>query len=526
MKSLATWFLIGACILNLMAPAPAEAAERKSRRERGKTGTSTNAAPATAPLPSIAPSPASTLKPVASSELKVVRPQLGEDLTISKGSTFVIGKLPDDQFTLRCNGKLCDVYADGAFVGYVPLRRVNPPMVINQKSLDAVFEFIAVKEQTRLSNVVFCATSESPTARKVAIEKLPKPRVMEATEDRWVGMENDTETGGKPLINLGKVVYFPKGSRIAVKEKKGEMYLTEQLIEGGALWIPGTDFKETQESVTSPEMSTEFQSDKKGSATVYRFQTPGPVPLIFEETSDRSTLKLRFLSNTPRAFVFPQPMPIWGFDALYEDGETGHTTVTVNFAPPINKEKPFSGLKIVVDPGHHPDPGALGPRGTEERAITLPLARQLADELRARGAEVTLSREDQPLELSQRQARFRSLKPDMVISIHLNSVGDEEDPRLRWGTQNIFLYPHSQPLAKSIHRYLTPVVRGHDLSFVQRNLVVTRYPAVPVVLVESTHIIMPDEEKKLLTPEYRAELSKAIAEGISNFLLGEAEAKR
>jgi N-acetylmuramoyl-L-alanine amidase len=339
-------------------------------------------------------------------------------------------------------------------------------------------------------------------------------------------MENDAEIGGKPLINLGKVVYFPKGARVTVKEKKGDALLTEQPVEGGALWIQGSEFKETAETVAAPEMSTEFTSDKKGAATVYKFETPSPVPLIIEETNDRTTLKLRFLSNTPRAFVFPQPQPIWGFDAVYEPGSPGHTTVTVNFAPAIKKEKPFSGLKIMVDPGHHPDPGALGPRGTEERALTLLLARQLAEELKTRGAEVTLSREDQPLELAQRQARFKSARPDMVISLHFNSVGDDEDPRSRWGTQNIFLYPHSQPLAKSIHRYVTPVVRGHDLSFVQRNLVVTRYPAVPVVLVESTHIIMPDEEKKLLTPEYRAELAKTIAEGISNFLLGEAEARR
>jgi N-acetylmuramoyl-L-alanine amidase len=245
--------------------------------------------------------------------------------------------------------------------------------------------------------------------------------------------------------------------------------------------------------------------------------------MVFAESTDRKTITIQFLCDPPRAFVFPQPGMIWGFDAACQDG---HTVVTVKFPPTINKEKPLDGLKIMVDPGHHPDPGAIGPRGTEERALTLLISKQLAEALKARGAIVTLSRDDQPLDLQARHAKFKATNPDLVISIHLNSAKDNEDPRLTWGTQTIYLFGHSQTLASSIHRYLVPVVRGHDQGFVQRNLLVTRYPLCPTVLIEPTHIIMPAEEKKLLTPEYRDELAKAIAEGTANFLLGETSFKR
>lgn len=549
MKSFHKWLVVVLVVAQLLAANPLHAVERKRRKDRTATetpGASTNAAPGAATTPGTTAPGAATPgtpgatpagvqpptagkpgtpppPPTASPGFKVVRPALGEELTVSAGSTFVIGTIPSDQYTLRCNGKLCDVFSEGAFVGYVPIKRLTTPITIDQKTMDAVFEFVAVLGQTRMTNIVYCVTPASPSSKKVVSEKLAQPRVMESTDDRWVAMENETLSDGKPLSNLGKIVFFPKGSRIKVKEKKGETLLVEQPIENGSLWIPASEFKEVQQPVQQPILSTEFKSEKKQGATVYSFATPEVVPLVIEESADRSTLELRFLSTPPRAFVFPQPASIWGFDIACENGET---KATVKFAPTINKDKPFQGLKIVLDPGHNPDPGALGPRGTEERKLTLLLARQLGELLKAQGAIVTLSREDEPLELSQRHAKFKAANPDLIISLHLNSVTEDEDPRLRWGTQTIYLFPHSQPIAKSIYRYLSPTVRGHDLSYVQRNLLVTRFPTVPTVLVESTHIIMPDEEKKLLTPEYRAEIAKSIFDGISNFLLGEAGAKR
>ena len=51
--------------------------------------------------------------------------------------------------------------------------------------------------------------------------------------------------------------------------------------------------------------------------------------------------------------------------------------------------------RIVVDPGHGgKDPGAVGPRGTEEKAINLLMAQELAEVLRARDYEVLLTRTD------------------------------------------------------------------------------------------------------------------------------------
>ncbi|MBV9462590.1 MAG: N-acetylmuramoyl-L-alanine amidase, partial [Verrucomicrobiae bacterium] len=251
--------------------------------------------------------------------------------------------------------------------------------------------------------------------------------------------------------------------------------------------------------------------------------TPEPVPVVCEESVDRKTLRLRFVTEPPQVFVLPQEKVIWGFDAAYQKGQT---LFTVKYTPAINPKQPLSGIRILLDPGHHPDTGALGPRGTEERAANLAMCQALAPLLKNEGAVVELSRENDPLELNDRQKRFHDAKPDLIVSIHHNSSPDNEDPRVRFGTQDFYLFPHSQPLAKSVHRALLPVVQSQDLGSVQRNLVVTRFPCAPSILVEVTYLIIPEEEKKVLTAEYRQQAAEAISDGIQKFLLGESGPKR
>ena len=508
MRKLIIGFSACLVVLFLLSPASLSAAERKRRTAESKSESGPAAA---APIP-------------ADPSIKVVRPAEGEELTATEGYTFVIGTIPSDQFTVRCNGKLCDVSADGAFIGYVPIQRQSPPKVINQKTMDAVFAFTATKTDQKLAKTIYAITPASSSSAQPAVEKYPTLRLIEATDNRWVALENDKQPDGKPLINLGKIVFIPKGCRVPVKEKRGEMFLYADLVESGPLWFNEKEFKLVEGAPTALSPPSEyFTSERTWKETIYHFQTATPLPVLCQEAADRKTLELHFLSTPSKGFVFPQPELIWGFDLACQDGET---TLMVKSAPAVDRKKPLQGVKILIDPGHNPDTGALGPRGSQEQAINLLLSKQLSQVLAAEGATVSLTREDTPLELQQRHAIFHSTAPDIILSIHLNSVGENEDPRLRWGSQSFYLLPHSQPLAQAIQRPLLGAVRGHDLSNVQRNLLVTRYPATPTVLIESTHIIMPDEEKKLLTPEYREEIAKAISQGVANFLLGENAGKR
>ncbi|MCR9097941.1 MAG: N-acetylmuramoyl-L-alanine amidase [bacterium] len=79
---------------------------------------------------------------------------------------------------------------------------------------------------------------------------------------------------------------------------------------------------------------------------------------------------------------------------------------------------------VVVDPGHGgSDPGALGVGGLREKDVNLGIARALATELRARGFDVVLTRDDdRALSLEDRSAIAESAGGDVFVSIHANAA--------------------------------------------------------------------------------------------------------
>lgn len=84
---------------------------------------------------------------------------------------------------------------------------------------------------------------------------------------------------------------------------------------------------------------------------------------------------------------------------------------------------------VVLDPGHggH-DPGAISPYGgTEEKQLTLAVARQIRAELLASGrVRVALTRDaDMFLALRERTAIARNLKAALFISIHADSASGQ-----------------------------------------------------------------------------------------------------
>lgn len=80
--------------------------------------------------------------------------------------------------------------------------------------------------------------------------------------------------------------------------------------------------------------------------------------------------------------------------------------------------------RLVLDPGHGGENlGALGSMGIREKALTLEVAKHIAEFVRAHSdAVVILTREsDVAIELRQRPRKANELKADALISIHANA---------------------------------------------------------------------------------------------------------
>lgn len=222
-------------------------------------------------------------------------------------------------------------------------------------------------------------------------------------------------------------------------------------------------------------------------------------------------------------------MPLRAFGEYYgcsvEYDEYGYMIITIH-----NKPQTLSGSVILLDPGHGgKDPGALGYGGAvEECDINLAVAYYTKLALEQRGAIVYSTRgNDTFLELEDRKAIARSLKPDYFISIHSN--GSENSSKI--GTATYYYKPYSKKLANNIYTEMLSVFKS-SLYAGQANLYdslsdgapyypfsVTRLDECPSVLIETGFVTNNDECYKLIQPQNQQLLGEAIAKGIEKTIL-------
>jgi len=205
--------------------------------------------------------------------------------------------------------------------------------------------------------------------------------------------------------------------------------------------------------------------------------------------------------------------PLWGYHAGYQ----GNVFELQLKYPPTDIHS-LRGKTIVVDPGHNPDPGSIGPTGYTEAEANLAIALLLRDELRRRGATVVMTRTgDKELALYDRPKVADSVDADLFVSVHNNALPDGENPFVNYGVSTYFYHSHSQTLASSIHKKMIALGGQKDHGFYHGNLAVLRPTERPSALVECGFMILPKQERLLKTKSYRRKVARAIAQGIEEF---------
>ncbi len=214
---------------------------------------------------------------------------------------------------------------------------------------------------------------------------------------------------------------------------------------------------------------------------------------------------------------------------------------------------------VVIDPGHggH-DPGAIGRYGTKEKDVTLKLALLVKKKLEARGISVVLTRSrDVYVSLEERTAIANSAGADVFISIHANAsrnrrvrgveayyfekTSDRDVLRLAASENNVrsiremsdlqyilfdmvarYKSRFSRVLAEYLHRSTLRKVRQlnrtRDLGAKPGPFYVLKNAVMPSVLIETSFISNPREEKLLNNRQYIDALAQGIAEGIIRYL--------
>ncbi len=199
---------------------------------------------------------------------------------------------------------------------------------------------------------------------------------------------------------------------------------------------------------------------------------------------------------------------------------------------------PISSIDVVLDPGHGgEEPGAVGPRGLEEKDLNLVVAAHAAKALQAQGVSVLLTRRaDYRMTLAARGLVVEAIRPKAFVSIHHNAGTTSPSP-VGPGTE--VYHQHASPESKRLSGLVFEDVKGYlstvkNVAWVagERPGVVARVGArgddyygvlrrtkgTPAALVESAFISNRSEETLLQRKEVQKAEGEAIARGILRYL--------
>lgn len=208
----------------------------------------------------------------------------------------------------------------------------------------------------------------------------------------------------------------------------------------------------------------------------------------------------------------------WGYDSYYDDQEL---VVEINKKPLISGPplSPLKDISICLDPGHNPDEGAIGPTRLEEKDINYYYCVRLKEKLEAKGAFVFLTRgKEDGISLETRPKLAAFIGADFLLSMHFNSVPDGADPYKSRGASTYYFHPQSYKLAYLIQQKLLTHTDQPNFGLRFGNFTVLRATQMISVLVEPSFIILPEDEIRIRTEEFKNKVCDAIVEAFEQFL--------
>lgn len=428
--------------------------------------------------------------------LDVVYPKNNE-VTISSPSTFFIGSA-DTSKTLTINDETVPVHKSGGFAYVVKLKTGINEFVIRSGNETQVF---------KINN----------QQKAVCPEKIEKPSPAFSVPLFFVTAKDNVPLRSTPQdFGINRIAHFQEGIPLKIVDEKNGFYQVELSPERTA-WVAKTDVRQEKPEPLAKLLERSSIEDEK--FYVFKIDFDRKVPYVIEggypfvvkfyniEDKEQNTF----------TFTFPLKQKLAGYSGGY-DGNS--FILKIRKFHEIDDEKPLKNIKIVVDAGHGGnETGALGCLRHQEKDINLAIAKNLASELKARGAQVIMTRNgDETVELYDR-VNIANQKDAMIfISIHGNALPDNADPVANNGTSIYYYYAQAKPLADSIMKEMTSQLTFNDDKVRKGSLAVVRNTNALSILIEVAYLINPEDNSKLIDKEIQKKAGNAIADGIEEFL--------
>ncbi len=234
---------------------------------------------------------------------------------------------------------------------------------------------------------------------------------------------------------------------------------------------------------------------------------------------------------------------------------------------PEPRDKTDRLIVIALDPGHGgEDPGAIGPAGTQEKDVVLQIALRLRErlqglEIKGNPVRVFLTRDaDFFVPLQVRVEKARRVQADLFVSLHADAfytpdpqgasvyalsergassaaarwmanqenksdqvgginvkVNDAHVQRALFDMSTTAQINDSLKLGGALLGEIGRVGRLHKPRVEQASFAVLKAPDIPSILVETAFISNPQEEARLLDPDFQDRLARALQRGITRY---------
>jgi N-acetylmuramoyl-L-alanine amidase len=402
-------------------------------------------------------------------------------------------------------------------------------------------ECVDVPIRFRISKNFF-SSEEAFSNGKISIIRDSLPRVAEVI-------------GKRPFLNAGlgsdrlggaKLGFLVEGIRVIITGKVGDQYRVK-LSEGMEGWLPQEQALLSPINATLPYTLTASSSiTGNDSEDVIRVAVGQKVPYTSEQLTDPmaivvnifgATLNTNWITQQLSAneiqqvkctqvgadhyqlMIYLKQKQHWGYDISYEGTLL---KIRVRRTPAVtNPLSPLSGLTVAIDAGHGTgNQGALGSLGTVEMDITLLIAKELNAQLQAKGIKTVMTREaDYNVAMGERAEKILASNAHLFVSIHCNSTGESADAEQVKGTSTYYRYPGFKPLSDIMYGKMLELGLGQWGVTGNFNFSLSGLTQMPNVLVETAFLSNPEDEMKLIDPEFRKQIVAKIISGLEEFVV-------
>ena len=429
--------------------------------------------------------------------LDIVYPKKN-NVVINAKSSFLIGSA-DPKKELTVNGVKVDVHPSGGFAYVVPLN-------VGKNT----FTIISGKEK-----LIYDITKPAPAASG----KPAAPAAISEYENlKYAIVVNENSPLRSTAVSSGinRIAHLQKNMPLVLDGEKGSFY---RVILGSMKtgWIAKSDVKISDSGESLAELKG-YETLDTPEFNIYVFHLNTMVPFELAE-GNPFVVKLFNVENNPEN-TYELKIPVqklYGYSGRFSGTDF---ILKMRKVPPVDKTSPLRGINITIDAGHGGnESGAIGCLGNLEKNTNLEFSRFLADELKRRGANVSMTRNDDTAVGLSERVDFANEEDSMIlISLHGNALPDGADPIANNGTEIYYYYNQAKPLADSILSEIVTQTGMNDHKVRQSSLALVRNTNALSILIELGYVINPSDNAKLVDKDFQKKTAEAISDGIENFL--------